>query len=800
MNCIALKGCTSEPLLSYLSSLAVLRLIFEQKDPGAKGWWENGIFHLESKLDEADLVQFFMSEYAPTPIVAPWNGGSGFYEGDKTEGIVAIRNSTSERFALYRNTIDRIYSFSEMPPIGLTIGKILGILEQEAEKKKGRSKEELLEAVNELHSRMEHLRTILSPEDPFKLTIRQLGDRSASPKKASQSEKDKANVIKGILKPAKKASTLVKRLKRGADKEKIIQACRDRLDEHVAEWIDAAAVIGPEGDAEYPPILGSGGNEGRLDYTNTFMSNLAELLLSPDNEEVSRRLLRNAIFAEATDGLSITKVGQYDPGRAGGYNQGPGIERKDFLANPWKFVLAMEGSIIWASGVARRHASDRGFLRSPFTVRASPVGYSSSSDQDGQKARAEIWAPLWKLHVSYPELRAFLSEGRADVGKKPATNGIKFAEAVASLGTDRGISEFVRYSLLKRRGDSYVALPTGHFSVHARSESDLVRELDLILARVDQFLRGFKEPPASFTSARRRIDDAIFNLLEYGGADKVKALLMAVGRLEKLIAQRDKSQNPKMNSPLSGLSIRWIEAADDDSVEIRIAAALASIRYTDKIGPIRANLEPVDPVKPWAWAKGQGQLAWTGNTLTARMASVLTRRIMDAQRLSCKHNPLWGVIPIRAEDVAALIYGTVEEDVIEDLLYGLMWIRWDDGQIQETCNSLISKWSAPTVDRIIPRPFALLRLLFLPEPIKTSAGEKIKVRPETSIVPLLTSGRIGDACEIGQRRLYVSGLSPVKSRFPDDGNGTGMAAALLLPIQRYKTLADLVLQKKEAKR
>ena len=65
-------------------------------------------------------------------------------------------------------------------------------------------------------------------------------------------------------------------------------------------------------------------------------------------------------------------------------------------------------------------------------------------------------------------------------------------------------------------------------------------------------------------------------------------------------------------------------------------------------------------------------------------------------------------------------------------------------------------------------------------------------------MPLLTSGRIGDACEIGRRRLFVSGLSPVTSRFPDNGNGTGIAAALLLPMQRSQAIAKLVLHQGEA--
>ncbi len=373
------------------------------------------------------------------------------------------------------------------------------------------------------------------------------------------------------------------------------------------EWIDATAVIGPEGEIEHPPILGTGGNEGRFEYSNAFMKNLSWMLLS-DDEESSWSLLKGALFGDSTDHLLIASVGQYDPGRAGGFNQGQGIENKDFPVNPWNFVLTMEGTITWASSVARRQrASSRGFMRSPFTVRATPVGYTSSFDRDDQNARAEIWAPIWTHPSGYSEIRTFISEGRADVERKSASNGIEFAEAASSLGVERGVSEFVRYSLLKRRGDSYVALPAGRFSVRVRTESDLIRELDLPLRRVDGFLRGFKGqgPPARFLSARRSIDEAIYSLLQHGGATYVKHLVAAIGKLERLIAQRGGGGSPKLSGPISGLSPRWIVAADDGSTEVRIAAALASIRSTGDVGPIRSNLAPVDPRKPWMWADGQ---------------------------------------------------------------------------------------------------------------------------------------------------------------------------------------------------
>src|SRR5437762_3365570 len=99
---IRLMGCTPEPLGSYLKAVAILRLVAEQRDPEARGWWDGTCFSLESDLDQEKLVTFFREEYRPTPILAPWNGGSGFYAKGRKTGIEAIVNSTAERFAIYR--------------------------------------------------------------------------------------------------------------------------------------------------------------------------------------------------------------------------------------------------------------------------------------------------------------------------------------------------------------------------------------------------------------------------------------------------------------------------------------------------------------------------------------------------------------------------------------------------------------------------------------------------------------------------------------------------------------------------
>src|ERR1035441_9077395 len=100
------------------------------------------------------------------------------------------------------------------------------------------------------------------------------------------------------------------------------------------------------------------------------------------------------------------------------------------------------------------------------------------------------------------------------------------------LRVDGGIAGFMRYNLLKRRGDSYIALPVGRFEVKDRSESDLVRELNGIL---DAISWRMKSPPAEFASLRRQVEEAMYNVLLRGGEDALEDLAASVGRLYRRV-------------------------------------------------------------------------------------------------------------------------------------------------------------------------------------------------------------------------------------------------------------------------
>jgi len=800
---IRLPGCQPTPLASYLKSLGVLRLVSEQADPSARGWWAGDMFHLESRLSADELIDFFLHHYRPTPLVAPWNGGSGFYEGDNISARDAILHSPDERIAEYRKTIAMVQTWNDLlPQENMQIAAMIAELRAVSDKKTGKAKDALVDLLMEWTEQsataFAYLQSIGAQDGLGQLSI---SDIEKFKPLFANSAPEQAKSLAAAVNAAKKIRSQFKGLERKDVKNDLIQACRSRLPARAADWVDAAAVISSSKSALFPPLLGTGGNEGRLDYTNTFMSRIVDVLLLPMPADRAQGLIRNSIMGELLAELSSTPVGQFDPGRAGGFNQGFGIKSDSIPVNPWDTILTMEGALVWASNIVRRQSLGIDtVLSSPFTVQTRGVGYGSATENDDANARAEIWAPLWNRPATYHEIKAFFGEGRAEIGRKQARNTIEFAKAATSLGVDRGIDEFVRHVLLKRRGESYIAMPAGRFPVRHRSESDLVRQLDTPLQRLDSFLRSFKNPPASLTSARRNIDEAIYRTLLRGGAVQIRNLIAAIGRMERLIAARDPSRSEVPAAPLFGMKPAWIAAAEaGGSLEVRIAAALASLASCGAVGPMRANVAPVNPEKPQSWGKGRGQTAWRGNTFTARLASVMQQRLMDASRLNVPATPLFGWISVHPRDIAAFIAGDVDEELCEQLMFGFTWIAHQEfRQDPETTRQLRGTFRKPMQDRPVPRAFSLLKLIFAHRKVPSPAGGESAVRPEPAILPLLLANRIEHAGDIAYRRLFASGLAPMKFKLPDrSADGLRLAASLLIPTEHFRWLARRVLQPSE---
>jgi len=185
-------------------------------------------------------------------------------------------------------------------------------------------------------------------------------------------------------------------------------------------------------------------------------------------------------------------------------------------------------------------------------------------------------------------------------------------------------------------------------------------------------------------------------------------------------------------------------------------------------------------------------------------------------------------VPLDA--IAAFIAGDIDDERIEQLIWGLMLIdmrprvssdRANQGRDPEGAGNQSASGGDLQESAPFPRDYALLKLLFLPRPLAADRrdgelcwrlaenGESgIVIRPEPRILPLLRAGRIGEACRIAAQRLRVSGLSPMPGPLPtgvmrdgewseltmDHRTAQRLAAALLIPVssKSVNRLVDLV--------
>ena len=544
MSPIRLDGCRSEPMVSYLKALGVLRLVAKQRDPGVRAFWHDSTFCLDTSLDAEGLISFLCEEYQPTPIVSPWNGGSGFWLKDNKKALKTISASTDPRVSRYRDVIEQINGWPVMPGDVETVGAIQGLLVEISQALPGDKARKVLEdALVKMHRSAEAVGDNATGPDQLLAEIdTQVKNSKGREKRALTTWRSSVN----------KAQTAISEHLRSTHKQEILALCRARLPDSCVSWIDAVGILRRDDKPVFNPLLGSGGNEGRLDFSNNFMQHIVSLLLD-GAPQGSRLLARCALHGTPTAGLIDAAIGQFSPGQAGGFNQGFGVETKNFKINPWDFALALEGSIVFSSAVVRRNSSSpRSMLSSPFTVRTSSVGFSSSSQDES--SRGETWLPRWTRPARYRELRHLFGEGRNTIGRRRSKNGLEFCRAISTLGVDRGVDSFLRYLYLERRGKSYVATPVGDLPVRFQPAVRLLDELDRILEPLDGFLRQVKNVPASLDRARRVIDEAIYSCSLRPTPSRFSTLVGALGEMERLIACRDQSKKP--SRPLGGLSLQ----------------------------------------------------------------------------------------------------------------------------------------------------------------------------------------------------------------------------------------------------
>ena len=500
-------------------------------------------------------------------------------------------------------------------------------------------------------------------------------------------------------------------------KERLLERCRNELPDAAVAWLDACVVLGEE-RVGYFALLGTGGNDGRLDFTSNFLQRLEDVIAldaDADAPKNSDDALKAALFADTLVTLTDAAVGQFNPGGVGGPNGGQRKFEAASRVNPWDFVLMVEGALLFAGSVARRlNATGVGRAAFPFTVESVAVGYGSSAakEETSDGSRAELWLPLWDRPFTFPEARQLFGEGRAQLGRRQAKNAVEFGLAVNLLGVSRGVTAFARYGFLKRNGLAFLASPLGRVPVTPRPQARLLDDPSL-RDWVDRLRRACNDKdktPARYQAALRDIDRATFAFAvrsESGNdAKSLVEVLRALGRAERTLAKGLAFCADKFVKPLAGLSADWLALADDGSDVFRLAASLAGVRGEGKVGPMRAFLEEVEAARYVNWSPGSTSAVWSARPLADNLAAVFRRRQMEAFRAGEDGVPLACKRPARLDDVLAFLHGETDDDKLSDLLWGLVAVDWRKAPRTKAERGVRAVPFAFGVPRLVVKPLA----------------------------------------------------------------------------------------------
>ena len=601
-----------------------------------------------------------------------------------------------------------------------------------------------------------------------------------------------------------------------AEKALILAKCRSQLSDLAVLWLDAVYTLSAE-DPKFMPLLGTGANDGNMDFTCNFMTNLVPALTGVDvGKSPSKRVCPDArragwldisVLGEGDGQLVKGSVGQFNPGGIGGPNATVGFDGSSLL-NPWDFVLMMEGTVLFAGAAARRlsaPSSSRAVF--PFTV-ASSMAVSGAFDY-GESSRAEFWAPLWEQPAILPELEQLMCEGRAQLGRRQVSNGTDFARAVVGLGTERGVDQFQRYGFLERYGRTYLATPLGRFQVrHDQKDREIARRANVLFdlnVWMDSLRRNVsgRNAPAGLGVALSQIEGAIFEFCRQGREEDLQNVLIVVGKAERWLSTsglRKGNDKGRGVSPLNSLSWDWIRFADDKSPEFELARAMASIHHLKKddklkVGPIRENMDPVDTDRrTTTWKEDNTSFVWTAGDPLDNMLAVLERRCLEGRMQDLGNAPLASAYSARLIDIIEFLNGDIDLQRIANLALPLSFIRyWPRGD-QESVRPI----SAPLE---LPVAYAVMKMTLLPKEFECQDfGEKRAIPMEPRMLSMLKAGRVKEAFGVAWRRLRASGLQPLSKEpgMPDGlANGRRLAAVLLFPLDKsaHCSLAERAVRK-----
>lgn len=377
------------------------------------------------------------------------------------------------------------------------------------------------------------------------------------------------------------------------------------------------------------------------------------------------------------------------------YNFSPKKPFCEGQITPWAMLLACEAFPLLVGATSRQLGSARkGTGAFPFVTQGS----APENEKEVETLTGEFWAPVWSNPLSVAEVSALYKRGRAEVNGRGAITSAAFAAAIIQRGTDAGLAEFRRFTLLHTTSPQTFEsrLASVHMlegkSVCSVSEASQADAASNILRFRDALPREFKKGKKwVFRGLQGPIDKALVRLAASADNENAWALLDAFFHsLEKTANNKnDREREPQFELlPVSWL-MTLLGKERDLSPELRLALALASLRADGKkdkpfdktTAPLIAYRVGVVPVWKNSWRKvkiaknSPLRVEWSQRNLADNLCAVARRRVtVEAQADS--ELPFNARINLSLADVFAFLNRETDDTLLARWLDRFLLFDW----------------------------------------------------------------------------------------------------------------------------
>jgi len=568
--------------------------------------------------------------------------------------------------------------------------------------------------------------------------------------------------------------------------------------------------IAPATRLSFNPLFGTGGNAGKRDFSIGWAKATAAIEKPPSGWKREMLNAGLAAFLRGEPGLCLSDFnsGCWFGAANKAFNSGTAKPFRDGQLSPWAMALACEAFGLFQGSPSRRLGSARRATGAfPFVT----TGAAPTAAGEAGKNLGELWLPVWEQPMSLPEVVALFQRGRAEVNGKGATTPPAFAAAIRQRGVDAGIREFRRFLLLRTTSENtFESRLASVVPLAGKAEASTAVALIRMLNFRDSLPADRKKGKRwIYAGLRGPLDEALVNFAEKQSPETARAALDAmIASLRTADGNRAHRRSKSASPPRSPIRFQQLPGAwaaslldkngGDACEEARIGLALATLWAAKRTEKAKKD-GAVRLLPYWLGVQMSGPFCtmpeevpfrrvWGAGTLTANLAAVLRRRLIEEEPSA--EPPFGSWYRVGLGDIEAWLSGALDDSEIERWMMRFSLFEWNKDSVS-TVGKLLGKAEPPDILSGSLTLFALLKPLFqswllsdlLPARSKRAAA---KVGPLPGIAAQLARGEVTAAAQLARNAYRAAGIEPAKLHSYDFAceDPQRLLAALLIPAQR----------------